>query len=76
MNLERDRWNGALARLPRNAFTLVAADTDPVLRLRYDPAGSEEGVVRARGYGDRAVMRACWRESPIGERTVMNVEQF
>jgi hypothetical protein len=35
-----DRWNGTLATLPPSAFDLVAADTAPALRLRYDPAAT------------------------------------
>jgi hypothetical protein len=35
-----DRWNGDLARVPWNAFTLIAADTAPALRFHYDPAAT------------------------------------
>ena len=35
-----DRWNGDLARIPWRSFTLIAADTAPALRFRYDPAAS------------------------------------
>lgn len=40
IDMPLDRWNGDLARLPWNAFTLVAADTAPALRFRYDPAAT------------------------------------
>ena len=40
IDLALDRWNGALATIPAAAFRLVAADTAPALRLRYDPAAS------------------------------------
>ncbi|MSO47605.1 MAG: hypothetical protein EXQ67_05930 [Thermoleophilia bacterium] len=33
-----DLWNGDLGRLPPSALQLIAADTVPSLRLRYDPA--------------------------------------
>ena len=35
-----DAWNGDLETIPSSAFTLIAADTTPALRLRYDPAAS------------------------------------
>ena len=40
IDLPLDRWNGDLGRLPWNAFTLIAADTAPALRFRYDPAAT------------------------------------
>ncbi|MGI9116993.1 MAG: hypothetical protein ACR2JV_05095 [Gaiellales bacterium] len=33
-----DTWNGTLARLAPSAFQLIAADTAPALRFRYDRA--------------------------------------
>ncbi len=35
-----DAWNGDLATLPSSSFTLIAADTAPALRFRYDPSAS------------------------------------
>ena len=40
IDMPLDRWNGDLARVPWSAFTLVAADTAPALRFRYDPAAT------------------------------------
>ena len=33
-----DRWNGTLGVVEPGAFEVIAADTAPALRLRYDPA--------------------------------------
>ena len=35
-----DRWNGELGRVGWSDFQLIAADTAPALRFRYDPAAS------------------------------------
>ena len=38
IDMPLDRWNGDLGTIAWRDFTLVAADTAPALRLRYDPA--------------------------------------
>ncbi|MEI6689725.1 MAG: hypothetical protein WCN97_10260 [Thermoleophilia bacterium] len=40
IDLPLDRWNGDLGTIPWQRFTLIAADTAPALRFRYDPAAT------------------------------------
>ena len=40
IDMPLDRWNGDLGTVTWQRFTLVAADTAPALRFRYDPAAT------------------------------------
>jgi hypothetical protein len=40
IDLPLDRWNGDLGTISWQRFALVAADTAPALRFRYDPAAT------------------------------------
>ncbi|MGI9187707.1 MAG: hypothetical protein ACR2J9_09390 [Gaiellales bacterium] len=40
IDMPLDNWNVDLGRLPWSTFTLIAADTAPALRFRYDPSAT------------------------------------